>query len=119
MHKKYTSKQVNEYKQKIESYLDNLHNKEVEKFHNRELDPTICEILTEIGQTFEPHIYHERKINQWTNWNYYLNNFKEHVEILQDNWTMVINAYKNRLAFNEEHKRQEKYMIYKYKHRIG
>jgi hypothetical protein len=107
MHTKYTDQQIKDFK----------HDKKVEEFHEGKLHFKRIKNLTEIGNIFGKKIFHHHKVNQWTNWQYFEKDIDTHAEILTDNWTMTIQAWKNRFAFSEDHKRQERYMIYKYKNK--
>jgi hypothetical protein len=42
-------------------------------------------------------------------------NISEHAEIATDNWIMNYYAWKNRDYITEDHKRYERYLIWKYK----
>ena len=106
MHKKYTEQQVEEYS----------HDREVEKFHKRELPIRKITQLTKIGKTFDKPIILHRHMNQWIVSEYRKNDISTQASILTDNWRMRIQAYKNRYAFTEDHKRMERYLIYRYNH---
>jgi hypothetical protein len=107
MHTKYTSQQIKNFEQK--------HDEQVEKFHRRQLNSKRMKALTKIGNSFKGKLYHYHKINQYTVLRHLKNDISTHAEILIDNWIMSLHAWKNRFAFNEDHKRWEKYLIYKYK----
>ena len=107
MHKMHTKYSKN-------TLLSSRHDYEVNKFHNR-LSRYKIRQLTRIGQILNQHIKELHIRNQLENMLHFNKNISEHAEISTDNWLMKIHAYKNKDYITENHKRYERYLIWKYK----
>ena len=94
--------------------LSSRHDYKVNKFHNRLSRNKICQ-LTKIGQIFNHPIKTQHIKNQLENMLHFKKNISEHAEIATDNWIMNYYAWKNRDYITEDHKRYERYLIWKYK----
>ena len=87
--------------------LSSRHDYKVNKFHNRLSRKKICQ-LTKIGQIFNHPIKTQHIKNQLENMLHFKKNISEHAKIAADNW--IMNYY-----ITENHKRYERYLIWKYK----
>ena len=96
MHKKYTNQQIKNFE----------YDKNIEKFHNGELDLKRIEDLTKI-RCFEKQIYYQHKINQQINMKQFQKDISMYAEILVDNWIMKIQAYKNQMHFQKNTNEQK------------
>ena len=94
--------------------LSSRHDYKVNKFHNR-LSRYKIRQLTKIGQMLNQHIKELHIRNQLENMLHFNKNISEHAEISTDNWIMKIHAHKNKDYITENHKRYERYLIWKYK----
>ena len=110
MHKKYTNQQVKDF----------THDREVRKFHDGEISDRRIRELTEIEKDFKEPIKILQLLSQRKVYEYNKKNIN--VEILMDNWMMKIQAYnqanKNQNWISEEYKRIERYLLYRYNHKI-
>ena len=94
--------------------LSSRHDYKVNKFHNRLSRKKICQ-LTKIGQIFNHPIKTQHIKNQLENMLHFKKNISEHVKIAADNWIMNYYARRNGDYITEDHKRYERYLIWKYK----
>ena len=95
---------------------ETLHNHQVRRFHDRNLlSRHKITQLTKIGNSFKTPIKLIQQKNQLIVQEYLSNNIDEHAQILTDNWLFKIYAYKNTGYITEDHKRYERYLIWKYK----
>ena len=94
--------------------LSSRHDYEVNKFHKK-LSQNKIRQLTRIGNLFNIPIKTQHIKNQLKNMLHFERNISEHAEIMTDNWIMKIHTWKNRNYITEDHKRYERYLIWKCK----